>query len=124
MSDDASVITYLSDYIRASKDLIEIFKGLKNLLPKGERAEEAQERIDQAEKALRASEAQLAKAFGYNLCQCTFPPQIMLSQGRHPRLGDEIFKCDKCGKQEPSEMYFKAFEDDYIPQGRNPITGY
>ena len=59
--------------------------------------------IEKAEKALRASEAELAKALGYKLCQCTFPPQIMLSKGHHAEQGMEIFKCEKCGKQEPSE---------------------
>src|SRR5262249_48823266 len=34
--------------------------------------------IEKAEAALRASEVELAKTLGYTLCQCTFPPQIML----------------------------------------------
>ena len=100
----------VSEYIRASKDVLDILKTLGGLLPKGEKADAAKERLDQAEKALRASEAELAKALGYNLCQCTFPPQIMLSKGRHATHDQEIFECPRCSKQEPSARHFEALD--------------
>lgn len=68
----------VSEYLKASKDVLDILKTLGGLLPTGPNADAAQQRLEQAENALRASEAQLAKALGYQLCQCTFPPQIML----------------------------------------------
>ncbi len=108
-------ISDLAEYLAAAKTLLEIFKGIRSELPKGPEAERTGEQIERAEKALRAAEAQLAKELGYNLCQCTFPPQIMLSVGRHPKYGKEIFRCKNCNKQEPSEYYFRNLEeiDDY-----------
>jgi hypothetical protein len=111
----------ISEYIRASKDVLDILKTLGGLLPKGPDSDAAKQRLEQAEKALRASEAQLAKALGYQLCQCTFPPQIMLSKGRHPvHDTNEIFECPNCGKKEPPESKFQAL--DQMRSGpRRPI---
>ncbi|MBL28066.1 MAG: hypothetical protein CMM50_11030 [Rhodospirillaceae bacterium] len=103
-------MSQISEYIRASKDVLDILRSLSALLPKGPDADAAQQRLEQAEKALRASEAQLAQSLGYKLCQCTFPPNPMLSHGYHPRYGDEVFKCPSCGKQIPSEQHFEMYD--------------
>lgn len=91
-------ISEVQGYIRASKDVLDLLKTLGGLLPKGPQADAAQKKLEQAEKALLASEAQLAKALGYHLCQCTFPPQIMLWRER-----ESVFICpnESCGKQIP-----------------------
>jgi len=65
-------------YLTAAKTALEVIKGAVTLLPKGSKSEEAREQIERAEKALKASEGAAAKALGYKICQCTFPPQIML----------------------------------------------
>lgn len=107
----------VSEFLRNARETLDIFRGLRDLLPKGPESEKAQEKIDRAERALRASEAELAKKLDYHLCQCTFPPQIMLSQGRHPvHDEEEIFKCPKCDKQEPPESRFRAL--DQMKSGR------
>ena len=104
-------IEYLAEYFTAAKTVIEIFKGIKSELPEGPETERTQEQIERAEQALRAAEAQLAKELGYQLCKCTFPPQIMLSAGRHPKHDtQEIFKCERCGNQEPSEAHFRQLD--------------
>lgn len=100
----------ISEYIRASKDVLEILKTLGGLLPKGPDSEAAKQQLEQAEKALRASEAQLAKALDYHLCQCTFPPQIMLSKGTHDVHDVELFKCPQCGKQHPSDHQIRQYD--------------
>ena len=119
---------YLTEYLSAAKTALDLFRGIRAELPQGPISEEAGKQIENAAKALKASEAELAKSLGYTLCQCTFPPQIMLSQGRHAKRGDEIFKCSQCGKQEPSEFYFKSLDEDDeamgLSRGRNPVTGY
>lgn len=68
----------VTEFLSAGKTLLDIFKGVRKELPPGPKTEQVQQKIEEAEKALRASEAQLAKVLGYRLCQCTFPPQIML----------------------------------------------
>src|SRR6476660_3905238 len=37
--------------------------------------------LDEAEKASKVAEAQVAKALGYQLCHCAFPPTAMLTVG-------------------------------------------
>ena len=101
----------VNDYIVASKNVIDLFKALAGLLPKGDKHPEIQARLADAEKALRASEVQLAKSLGYRLCQCTFPPQIMLQVGRHGEWDQLIYKCPQCADQHPSELHFKQLTE-------------
>ena len=104
-------IDELTAYLSAAKGVLDIFKGIKAELPDGPGKEKSQAEISKAEDALKAAEAQLAKEFGYHLCKCTFPPQIMLSTGRHQRHPDqEVFKCERCGNQEPPEAYFSELD--------------
>jgi hypothetical protein len=70
--------TSWGSWLTAAKTLLDIFKGLKAEFPKGSKADEVQTQIELAEDALQKSEAELAKNLGYQLCKCTFPPQIML----------------------------------------------
>jgi hypothetical protein len=72
------IIHEVTPFLAAAKTAIEVIKAAITLLPKGSKSEEAQEQIERAEKALKASEGAAAKALGYKICQCTFPPQIML----------------------------------------------
>jgi hypothetical protein len=101
----------VSAYIAAAKNVLDILKTMAGLLPKGPESDGTKQRLIEAEKALKASEVQLAKTLGYHLCQCTFPPQIMLSTGRHPTHDEEIFKCGNCAKQEPSEAHFRSRDE-------------
>jgi hypothetical protein len=117
----------LNEFFSAAKGALDVFRGVKELLPDGAGAEDAQKQIELAEEALQASKAKLAQSLNYHLCQCTFPPQIMLSEGYHDKHDAEVFRCPKCKKQEPSEYYFREMDevDEYnAGLGRNPVTGY
>jgi hypothetical protein len=65
-------------YITSAKSVLDIFKGIRAELPKGEASEKVLKHIEEAETALKKNEAELAQALGYNLCQCQFPPRPML----------------------------------------------
>lgn len=91
-------------YIRASKDVLDLMKTLGGFFPKGEKSADVEKRLAEAERALEAAQVQLAKSLGYHLCQCTFPPQIMLSNGHHAIIGTEIFQCGRCEKTHPSKQ--------------------
>jgi hypothetical protein len=108
-------------YIQASKGVMDIAKTMIGMLPKGQHHDDAEGRLAQAEKALHAAEVQLAKSLGYNLCQCTFPPQIMLRMARHPVHGTEIYKCDSCNNQEPSEHVFAGM--DKMKRANESLSG-
>jgi hypothetical protein len=68
-------------------------KAALGLLPKGAHKEEPAKKIEEAEEALKRSDAKLAKELEYKLCKCTFPPQIMLWQ--EPR---QAHVCPGCAK--------------------------
>ena len=100
----------VSDIFRIIKDALGFMKTAVGFLPKGENRDEAERQIQAAEEALRRADVRLAKDLDYKLCQCTFPPQIMLSTGRHPVHDEEIFECPRCKKQEPSEHRFQQLD--------------
>jgi hypothetical protein len=109
---EPSMMDYISEYISTSRSIVGLFKDLRSLLSAGQPAKQMGKEIETAERALKMTEAQLAKALNYHLCQCTFPPQIMLSIGRHSTHDIEMFRCPGCGKQEPSEAHFRGNESD------------
>ena len=120
MSVDPGTLAAALPSLKAGVDLLRgalgLVKDVKDVLPEGEKKSVVARTLVEAEKEVRLAEAQIAMALGYTLCQCTFPPQIMLSQGRHAD-GDEIWKCSRCGKQEPSEQYFMRRRQAYADRG-------
>ena len=83
------------------RNIFGLFRDVKGLLGEGKQ-KEAEELISRAERQSVAAEAQLARALGYRLHRCTWPPQIMLLE---PDLSGEteIFKCPNCGNHEEEE---------------------
>ncbi len=95
-----------SDIFTNIRSVLSVLKDTKELIGDTGKEKAVDHSILQAEKAIGIAEAQIAQALNYQLCQCTFPPQIMLSSGRHQEFGDEVFICPHCEKQEPSEQTF------------------
>ena len=67
----------VSDYIKTTTEVLVLLKTLYPLLPTQSR-DEVEAKIAAAEDALQKANVELAKGWNYQLCQCTFPPQIML----------------------------------------------
>ncbi len=86
----------LTAYLTAAKTVLDLFKGIRAELPQTTKTHEVAQHIEKAEEALRATEAQLAKALGYPLCQCTWPPQIMLW---HENESAHLCPRTECGKR-------------------------
>ena len=83
-------------YLSAAKTALDLFKGIRSELPTGPKSQQIKEQIDKAEGALKLSEVELAKALDYKLCQCTFPPQIMLWSNQ-----EQASLCASCGHRIP-----------------------
>ena len=97
-------------YFTAAKSALDIIKGIRAELPKGPQADTAQRKIDEAESALDISKAQLAKGLGFKLCQCSFPPPIMLL-----KVSERKHVCSSCGNTfPPPQPPPDPYEDDYI----------
>lgn len=77
-----------------------LVKKAKDVLPESKDKEAIEKSLEEADQAVHVAEAQIAKALGYNLCKCTFPPQIMLSNGYKESnyTHEEEFICPKCKK--------------------------
>ncbi len=78
------------------KSTLVVFKEAKETLPDGSKRAEAAIKIEEAERLLKIAETETAKALGYNFCQCTFPPQIMLFEKTK-----NVFRCQnpECGRE-------------------------
>ena len=80
-------------------------RNVQDLVKDGPEKEAALQKLAKAEIAIELAEVQIAQALGYKLCQCAFPPKVMLSIGRDHLQGIEIFRCSSCGKKDPSEQH-------------------
>jgi hypothetical protein len=97
--------------IDALRGAISLAKEANASSPNGAAKDAAAAGLDTAERAAKMAEAQFAQALGLQLCQCTFPPQIMLASGRHPSNGQMILKCPRCQDQLPTEQYLRSIDE-------------
>jgi hypothetical protein len=88
--------TVLGQWMNDAKIALDLVRGTIGLIPKSEDRQKVEASIAQAEETLARADAALAKELGYQLCQCTFPPQIM-----RWREGEQLFLCPnaECGRR-------------------------
>jgi hypothetical protein len=86
----------ITAWIAAGKGAIDLIRSSLQVMPKGPKKDELEAQVRRAEEALQASNVQLAKALGYKLCRCTFPPQIMLW-----KAADNTNICPQCETKDP-----------------------
>ena len=95
-------ILALKSALDLGRKALEIVKQTKELLPNGTKKDTAKKTLDEAETAFKLAESKIAQELGYQLCRCTWPPQIMLSI-EHEEYGEK-FQCLKCKSILSSEM--------------------
>ena len=83
----------ITAYLGAGKTVLDLFKGIRDELPEEAKSKHIDDKIKDAEAALKASKVELAKVLGFRLCRCAFPPEIMLWKREQrksvcPRCGD------------------------------------
>jgi hypothetical protein len=81
----------LASYAAAWREMPRLVKDAKELLPKHQQ-EVITETLQKADQASRIAEVKLAQDLRCQLCQCTWPPQIMrrLSAGDVPSRSQQI----------------------------------
>jgi hypothetical protein len=101
---DSGIFQDLAQYVHFSKETLDLLRAAGGLLPKSEKRAEAEQKIAAAEDALKRADAALAQKLGFQLCRCTYPPQIMLWHER-----EKVMKCPNpdCGRtiQDVSEVF-------------------
>jgi len=85
---------------------IELLRDAKDLVPGSQKAKAIELALKQAEQALQHAEIRLANDLGYNLCKCTFPPQVAL------RAPDGKMICPKCKRDTDED--FKQDDEGVI----------
>jgi hypothetical protein len=77
---DTSSFSYqdITDFVRLGRESLDLIRAAIPLIPKGKQRDELENKLSAAQEALNRSDARLAKELGLHLCDCTFPPQIML----------------------------------------------
>jgi hypothetical protein len=88
----ADVDFHWSEYIKTGSEAFVLLKTLYPLLPTSNTADEIEAKIQAAETALKKADVALARAWGFEIHDCTFPPQIMLYD---PAIKDR--RCSNCG---------------------------
>jgi hypothetical protein len=91
----------LKDGLEACRIALGVVRDVRDTLPAGKSTEAIDQAIEKAERATKIAEAQIAKGLGYPLCQCDFPPPIMLFQSYEmkPDGKHKIYRCSKCGDE-------------------------
>jgi hypothetical protein len=86
----------LDTYLRLGKDALDLLKSALPFLPQGKQREDAETKINAAEKGLAESKAEMAKKLGYKLCLCEYPPEVMLWRER-----EQANVCPLWGRKNP-----------------------
>lgn len=102
MDDISTGISAFRAMIEALRGMLALSKEVKDAIPEGTPQKEA---FEQAVKEFNASaeqfKVQLAKEWGYPLCQCSFPPTIMLRTFyEQPPNACDHYACPACGLEE------------------------
>lgn len=82
----------VSEFLADAGQFLSVFKQAKDLLPESKEKDEAAQALETAESSFKVAEAQLAQSMGFELCQCSWPPHIMLY-----RQELDEYHCSECG---------------------------
>ena len=86
------------------RSAIRLAKDAMPLLPDKRQRKALEETLRQAERASRIAEAEAAKALGFHLCHCEFPPPIMTeltdSDADPYEKEFRFWTCPACGGEE------------------------
>jgi hypothetical protein len=101
----ATAIGALKPTFDALRSAMGLLKDAKDLLPAGDKRETAiSQALVTAESSAKIAEAEVARALGYELCKCEFPPITMLTVGHVSNahaaergLQGPVYECPKCG---------------------------
>lgn len=110
----------LKYYVSLSKDALDLLKAAYGALPKGAQRDKVEEKVKAAADLLSRADAKLAKDLGYRMCQCTFPPQIMLW-----REAERVWACPNanCGSKIKSAALIESESEGNRVKARLGRTG-
>ena len=84
----------LSESFGFIKQTTGILKDLRDLIPKSADRKKLESTLEKAEREFALIETNVAHVLGYQLCRCSFPPQIMLLEKDNP--SNSVYECPAC----------------------------
>lgn len=84
--------------LKTLKEAIALVHAANDQLPAGGPRKAIQEKISEAERAIQSGHASMGQSLGFQLCHCTWPPQVMTSSDYSEETRVEQFTCPNCGK--------------------------
>jgi hypothetical protein len=97
---DLASITEMFGLFRSAVGAV---RDVKGLLP-AHQQKPVEETLQKAELVAKTAEAKLAAGLGYQLCRCSWPPNIMIRTSAGRLMGrpgqayrNETWKCEACG---------------------------
>lgn len=104
-ADDATgIIEHLKDALEAIRLSLSIGREVRDAAPSEDQRRALDCALQDAEAAHRLALAEIGKTFGYQLCRCTFPPQVCTRIGYDRDSGAEKSKCPSCGQEYPEPL--------------------
>lgn len=100
-------IAEISAILAAAKTALDIGKEAKSMLPNANERNEIEKKLEATENQLKLAEANYAKNLGHDLCQCSFPPQIMLYN-----KNERATICPDCSHSISKKMEVEVFPTD------------
>ena len=104
----------VSDYLHTGKEVIDLLKASYTLLPKSEKRDEIERKIELVSDAMKRSDAALAQKLGYNLCQCQFPPSLMLWREKQSAYVCQNAECAKTQVVKPFNRNLSRSSAEYF----------
>ncbi len=80
------------------KEAIALIHSANDQLPAGKPRTVIQQKIEEAERAIQIGHAAMGQSLGFQLCHCTWPPQMMTSSRYSEDTHVEEFTCPNCKK--------------------------
>lgn len=79
------------------------------------------EALESAERGALIAEAEIAKALGYELCRCEFPPTPMRTVGNIDipavKMRGQVYECPKCGFNTAGPYVYQRIAPPRQPSG-------
>ncbi|MDH5563857.1 MAG: hypothetical protein OEY91_09595, partial [Nitrospirota bacterium] len=75
------------------KEAIGLVHSANDQLPAGEQKKSIQQKVEEAERLIQVGHASVGQSLGFQLCHCTWPPQVMASTGFNEQTQVEQFTC-------------------------------
>lgn len=110
---DVNLLNILEAYTKglaALNGAIKLLRIAKDQLPNEEEKTLIEKKISEAEHSLQLGNAEIGQSLGLQLCQCTWPHQVMVHVGYSEEEQREQVKCRNCGKVRSVEGQTKPSE--------------